>query len=141
MNQDKNIGLIFKILSNQMKRKIDSKLNNHVTNIQMFILRYIDNTQDDIYQKNIEQVLDIRRSTTTEILNVMEREGLIKRKSIDNDKRKRKIILTSKGKEYVNTCKKTISEIEEALLENITEKEKEVFFNVLEKIKNNINNI
>ena len=89
MNQDKNIGLIFKILSNQMKRKIDSKLHNHVTNIQMFILRYIDNTQDDIYQKNIEQVLDIRRSTTTEILNVMEREGLIERKSIDNDKRKR----------------------------------------------------
>lgn len=32
-------------------------------------------------------------------------KGLIEKKSIDNDKEK-KIILTSKGKEYVNTCKK-----------------------------------
>lgn len=141
MERNKNIGMTFKILSNQIKRKVDSKLDNNITNIQMFILGYIYKSKNDIYQKDIEKVLDIRRSTATEILKVMERENLIERIFIDTDKRKRKLVLTSKGKECVTTFKKTISEIEKTLLKNITEEEKEIFFSVIEKIKNNINNI
>ncbi len=141
--EDKNIGMTFKCISNKIKRTIDKKLDNNITNIQMFILGYIVKYQDerDIFQKDIENVLEVRRSTTTEILNTMERNDLIKRSFSANDKRQRIIVLSSKGQSYVDKFRETVSIIEKDLLEGITEEEQDVFFRVIEKLKNNLNNM
>lgn len=143
MKDEINIGMHFKIISNQIKRVIDNKLNNNITNVQMFILKYIADNQGkkDIFQKDIETFLDIRRSTTTEILNVMERKDLIKRIDFQKDKRKKVLKLSSKGLSYINEFEEIVSKIEQNLLNNITKEEKEHFFYIINKIQKNIDNI
>ncbi len=62
MKEEPNIGLYFRIISKEIKQLIDSSLNNDLTNIQIAILCYIDrNKNKEIYQKDIENFLKIRR--------------------------------------------------------------------------------
>ena len=90
MNEENGLGLYFNIMSKEIKKVIDKKLNNNLTNIQMCILCFLDKNNDkELYQKDIEKFLFIRRSTTTEILSIMERNNLIEREELNSDKRKK----------------------------------------------------
>ena len=143
MECEKNIGMSFKIISNQLKRVVNKKLGNNITHIQIFILRFLYENKDkkDIFQKDIEKLLDIRRSTTTEILNVMERNNLLERVDSLSDKRQKMIVLSEKGTKYLKDLKKIVLKTEKEILHNVSQEEKDIFFNVLEKIKNNLNNL
>ena len=143
MEYEKNIGMSFKIISNQIRRVMDKRLGHNITNIQMFILGYIYENQNDkdIYQKDIEKLLNIRRSTTTEILNVMEKNNFVKRIESPGDKRKKIITLSDKGEYYVREFEKSIFIVEKEILKGISNEEKDNFFCVLEKIKKNLDNL
>ena len=143
MEYEKNIGISFKIISNQIRRVMDKKLGHNITNIQMFILGYIYENQNnkDIYQKDIEKLLNIRRSTTTEILNVMEKKDFVKRIESPSDKRQKIIVLSKKGKYYVGEFEKFIFIVEKEILKDISNEEKDNFFFVLEKIKKNLDSL
>ena len=143
MECEKNIGMSFKIISNQLKRVVNKKLGNNITHIQIFILRFLYENKDkkDIFQKDIEKLLDIRRSTTTEILNVMERNNLLERVDSLSDKRQKMIVLSEKGTKYLKNFEKIVLKTEKEILNNVSQEEKYIFFNVLEKIKNNLNNL
>ena len=122
MKYEKNIGMSFKVISNQIRRVMDKRLEHNITNIQMFILGYIYENQNDkdIYQKDIEKLLNIRRSTTTEILNVMEKNNFVKRIESSDDKRKKIITLSDKGKYYVGEFEKSIFIVETEILKGIS---------------------
>ena len=143
MECEKNIGMSFKIISNQLKRVVNKKLGNNITHIQIFILRFLYENKDkkDIFQKDIEKLLDIRRSTTTEILNVMERNNLLERVDSLSDKRQKMIVLSEKGTKYLKDFEKIVLKTEKEILNNVSQEEKYIFFNVLEKIKNTLNNL
>lgn len=143
MEDKKRLGVSFKIIANTIKRTINQSLDYNLTDNQMFILIYVAKNQSkkDILQKDIEKILNIRRSTTTEILQIMERENLIKRIAVLDDKRLKKIILSDKGLNYVKQFEKKIKQVEKCLLNDISEEEQEQFFKILEKIKTNLNNI
>ena len=139
MKEEPNIGLYFRIISKEIKQLIDSSLNNDLTNIQIAILCYIDrNKNKEIYQKDIENFLKIRRSTTTEILNTMERKYLITRTENIKDKRKKIITISITGQQYVETLGKITTEINNNLLNGITFKEQESLKKTLEQIRKNI---
>ena len=143
MEDKKRLGVSFKIIAKTIKRTIHQSLDYNLTDNQMFILIYVAKNQSkkDILQKDIEKILNIRRSTTTEILQIMERENLIKRIAVLDDKRLKKIILSDKGLNYVKQFEKKIKQVEKCLLNDISEEEQEQFFKILEKIKTNLNNI
>ena len=143
MECEKNIGMSFKIISNQLKRVVNKKLGNNITHIQIFILRFLYENKDkkDIFQKDIEKLLDIRRSTTTEIINVMERNNLLERVDSLSDKRQKMIVLSEKGTKYLKDFEKIVLKTEKEILNNVSQEENYIFFNFLEKIKNNLFNL
>lgn len=136
----KDVGRLIKIISIKLKRILDNKLGD-ITDIQMFILDYLYHNQEkkEIYQKDIESILEVRRSTTTEILNIMEKNGFIMRNGSCNDKRKKIIVLTEKGINYIVRFQKVMVEVENSLLKDISDEDLKVFFMVAEKLKDNIN--
>ena len=73
---------------------------------QMSIIKYIlDNPQKEIYQSELEEVLNLRRATVSGVLQTMESNGLITRVVDEKDTRTKKIILDEKTKEIDNTDK------------------------------------
>lgn len=111
------------------------------TPTQMQILEYILNHQEEeIYQKDLEKVLNLRRATVSGVLQTMEKNNLIERVVASNDARVKKIILNPKTKELFLEKRKQMEELEEMVIDGISEKEIEEFLNVLNKIKSNVKN-
>ncbi len=139
MNDVNDIGLYFKIISKEIKGIIDSKLKNNVTSVQMSILCFLDSRGSSlVYQKDIENLFHVRRSTITEIINVMEKNDLLRRVFDPCDKRKRVIVLTETGFGYVNEFKDVIRDVESNIYDGITDSEKEMLIFVFEKMSKNI---
>jgi DNA-binding MarR family transcriptional regulator len=103
------------------------------------VIRYLyQNADKDIYQKDIEEALTIRRSTATNILNLMEKKQLISREPMLHDKRLKKIVLTEKGTSLHESMLLEAEQIENQLLYGLSEEETRLFIEILGKIKKNI---
>ena len=80
----------------------------------------------------------MRRATVAEILSLMEKNGLIERKSMSEDARLKEITLTDKSLEIKNSIEKEIKKVEKDLRKGLTEEELERFMNILEKMSKNL---
>lgn len=134
---DRDIGAKLKRISNLMKRKIDKLLGNKdsITKSQGMILRLLTKSKKPIYQKDIEQELYIRRSTATNILNIMEQRNLIKRKQNKEDARKKQIILTPKGRRLEEKNYYKIEQVENKIKSNLSKEELKNLLTILEKVE------
>lgn len=141
--EERHIGLEIKTISNLMRRKMENEIrkNENLTGNHGYILGFLYHQQNkDIFQRDIEQEFSIRRSTATGILNIMEKNNLIKRIDYKGDARLKKIILTKKGIEMHKQAFDKIQEFERNIKKGLTKQEMDNFFYVLDKIKNNMNN-
>ena len=96
------------------------------------------NRDRDIFQKDFEQEFNIRRSTASSMLSLMEKNGLIKRESVPYDARLKKIVLTDKAIEIQNYVDSNLDSFEKNISEGISDSELETFISVLDKINKNL---
>ncbi len=142
---EKAIGFHVRELSNAIKnhRKRDEEGTEigQITMMQRWIIGYLTHNQEhDVFQRELEQNLNISKSTLTEVLNIMEKNDLVQRVASKQDARCKKIVLTEKSI-CVNSiiCKK-IKETEDKLRKDISEEELEVFLRAIKKMIANISN-
>lgn len=117
-----------------------SELVQRPTPTQMQILGYIiDNKYREVYQRDLEEKLNLRRATISDVLQRMEKNGLIVRRIDSTDTRTKKIILTEKSREFFLTANNRMSELEKVAIKNISADELEIFSNVINKMIKNMN--
>lgn len=138
----KNVGQSLRCLQRLIHQKVEVlkvESKDDLSLVQAHTLRYLDEHKDeDVFQRDIEKILNVRRSTCTEILNVLERDGYIERHSVNSDKRLKKLVLTAKTKELHLTISKNVERLEALLKKDINEEELEIFFKVIDKMKQNV---
>lgn len=111
-----------------------------ITPTQMQIIAYIlENSNKDIYQKDLEEVLGLRRATVSGVLYTMEKNHLIKRSTSMNDARVKKIVLNDEAKKIFLTGEEKIKKLEELMIKDLSEVELEMFSKIIDKMKDNIN--
>ena len=143
MEKEKQIHFQIHRTSRLIKRYIDnthtkSSIDN-MTGNHGYIIGYIyENRDRDVFQRDIEKEFNLRGSTVTNMLNLMEKNGLIERKSVDGDRRLKKIALTDKAIEIQQLVINDFEKLEKTISKGIDEKDAEVFFSVLDKINSNI---
>lgn len=143
--EEKRIGFEIRCINNLFKRYIE--LNkppelDETTGIHGWAIKYLyENKDKEIYQKDFETRFSIRRSTATNMLKLMEAKGLIERISVPQDARLKKIVLTKKAVDIHKQIEKNIAGFEKQLSRGLSEEELESFFRILEKIKNNMEEI
>ena len=141
MSEIKHIGRKINILSHKIKRRIGKvSLEYGISSMQAKILGYIFHQapKRDIFQKTIEEEFDIRRSSVTSVLSLMEKNGLIERVSICEDARLKKIILTDKGIEVHKSVYKEIEIVESIIYDSLSKEELELFSEILERLSKKI---
>lgn len=110
-----------------------------LTGMQKLFLGYIWTHKDeDVFQRDLEQEFSIRRATATGILQLMEKNGYIIRTTSERDARLKKITLTDKAHKIHKYSMAQIKNIEEQMRSGISERELNIFFDVLDKIKVNL---
>ena len=111
-----------------------------LTSTQIQILKYmIEHQNENVYQKDLEDVLNLRRATVSGVLQTMEKNNLIKREIYENDVRVKKIILNEKTKSIFLKNKQKIDEIEKNITKNISKKDLNDFIKVIDKLITNLN--
>lgn len=122
-----------------MNRHLTENDGYGLTGMQFAIVSYIakESAERDVFQKDLEQKFDIRKSTVTGILNTMERDGLLLRETVPYDARLRKMILTDKALQAKQNSEQVIETVESQLSKGLTEEEITTFLSILEKISKN----
>ena len=109
------------------------------TPTQMQIIEYIlKNMDKEIYQKDLEEILNLRRATVSGVLQTMEKNHLIERITDTTDTRTKKIKLNEEAKKLFLKNKEKMKKIQKALTEGISEEDLEVFSKVIVSMKENI---
>ncbi|MFP3154746.1 MarR family winged helix-turn-helix transcriptional regulator [Lachnospiraceae bacterium ZAX-1] len=132
-----------KSLSNLVGRQIDRALSldsgDNPTGMQGFVLGYLGGNRDkDVFQRDVETEFQIRRSTATGILQLMEKGGLIERRPVAYDARLKKLVLTEKASRSYENVMRIIHSIDELAESGLTKSEIETFLNVLHKMQKNL---
>lgn len=113
--------------------------HHHPTPTQMQIMEYIlEHREDEIYQKDLEEVLNLRRATVSGVLQTMEKNGLLMRVTDGKDARTKKVILNPKAEELFLRRENRMKEFERILVKGMKEEELIIFSNVLKQMKENI---
>lgn len=114
------------------------KMKNFPTPTQIQIIEYIIDADKVVYQRELEQVLNLRRATVSGVLQTMEKNHLIERIPSKTDARMKQIILNPKTKELFLNQKKKIEQLEKLVVTGISEAELESFVHVLAIMKQNV---
>ena len=128
------LGLALQRAQNTFNRNVDHFARElGLTGMQMLIIEYLASFSGEhyIYQKDIEHEFNIRKSTATNILHLMEQKDLITKKVNHKDTRLKVIQLTDKARKmepeitsyFVSSEKETEkilgSEVKKELIQNL----------------------
>ena len=113
---------------------------DEVTLMHGWIMGYLHHNQEKaVYQKTIESNFNIRRSTVTAILQLMEKKGYIKRSAVEGDARLKQLSLTEQGTAIAVKTKAMIGNMESKILEGVDPEQLEIFYEVAQKLITNMN--
>ena len=138
-----HMGRLIQMLSHQMKRKncivamIDG---DSLTVMQKHILKFIllETLHREIYQKDIEEEFQIRKSTVTGYVQLMEKNGYLTRKSVKGDARKKRLVPTEKAEGLRQAILEDIKLSEKRMEKGIPEEDvitcKHVLYQVLQNL-------
>ena len=140
---EKSIGLEVRMLSNLIRRDIEKHASIHKfgpeNGVRGWAIDFFyENRNRDIFQKDFEEKFQIRRSTASNILKLMEKNGYITRISVESDARLKKIVLTDKAVRLHNFVILDIDKREKRMRAGISDVELETFFRVIEKMRKNL---
>lgn len=127
LDVSKNIRYFFDLAMSQ----------NGLTSIQTRILGYLRNAQEEersVFQRDIEEVFRIKRSSVTSVLQTLEKKGLILRESIPEDARMKKLVLTDKARQMQGCTYQKIGEMEEEMRSLFTKEEFRQFLDYMSRI-------
>lgn len=127
LDVSKNIRYFFDLAMSQ----------NGLTSIQTRILGYLRNEQEkerSVFQRDIEEVFRIKRSSVTSVLQTLEKKGLIIRESIPEDARLKKLVLTEKAQKMQVCTYQAIGDMEKQMRSLFSEEEFKQFLDYMNRI-------
>ena len=125
-------------LANQIKRVFDTKTGRCGTQIRILNFVLVSYPDREIYQKDIEEELNIRSASVSTLLKKMEAQDFIRREKVSYDDRLKRILPTSHTVEMKEQVERHITLLEKRLTAGIGEEELRVFSDVLKKMQENM---
>ena len=140
MKKLKHIGFHIRRVSVLIGRYHDHLSEAHpveqLTGKQSWVQRYLyEHRQEDVFQRDLENVFSVRGATMTNMLKLMEKNGFITRESVDYDARLKKIVLTPKAIDNHERVMQRIVAMETKITENLSEEEIDTFLTIIQKIE------
>lgn len=141
--REERIGFEIKKLDHMLARNMQAHVReaglDELTMMHGWIIRYLYMNQDkDVFQKDIEKHFSVGRSSVTNVIQLMEKKGVIRRESVEWDARLKKVVLTPEGIRCHEMTEHMIDNMDARLMEGIGDEELEIFYSVIRKLKENM---
>ena len=144
MERQNTIGFTITTLSNLLRRKMFQLAppppeREGITAMSGQIMGYLcEHAGTDIYQKDVEEVFCIRRSTASQFLKGLERSGLLLRQPVLRDARLKLLVPTPKALALHQQFNQAAQQMEALLTQGISQEELDTFLAVAHKIQRNL---
>ena len=106
-------------LANQIKRVFDTTTRRCGTQVRILNFVLVSYPDREIYQKDIEEELNIRSASVSALLKKMEAQDFIRREKVSYDDRLKKILPTSQTVEMKEQVERHIALLEKRLTTGI----------------------
>ena len=138
------IGGLLRELTIAVHRNIGVELSEHelgdMKGPQSMALGYLihASAQDEIYVKDLEKYMKIRKSTASELVSRLEKNGYVKTEKSQKDGRLKRLIVTEEGHEAHDRILQFLQEIDDRLVEGLSKEEVDTFVNLLNRLIQNM---
>ena len=127
-------------VNNLISRRVNhySRLNGveDVTAMHGWILAYLYECRDrEVFQRDVERAFSITRSTVTNILQLMEKKGYIRRVSVPQDARLKRLVLTEEGAKAHQQIILSFRQTDQFISSLLTEEENAELLRLLNKLR------
>ncbi len=139
MSNCNHLGMYVTIASMHIRRNLDAIFSQHglSSGIQGRILGELVRAQADgnaIYQKDVEKIFGIRRSSVNSLISGLESHGYVERIPDSSDARLKQLQLTETGQlKYAQICK-SMDDFEDSLASEFTPEEKQLVVSMMQRI-------
>lgn len=139
----KPLAFHIKSLNNEIKRLFDrtaiAENDANLTGMQYALLGFVGRNSrgGPVYQRDLEAEFNMRRSTASEMLKLLEKQDYICRINDAEDTRLKQIVLTEKALELHKIAMDNMERVQLRLRRGISDEEMEQFFKTLDKIMRN----
>ena len=132
LDERMDIGIAVRRLSLQMRRHHDAAVDRlsggRLTGARGWIIGYLaSHDGKPVYQRDIETRFGIRRSTATVMLQLMEKNGLILRESVESDARLKSLVPTEKAAQLDEQIRESLHQSEKRLTQGLSDEQLELF--------------
>ncbi|MEY8371283.1 MarR family winged helix-turn-helix transcriptional regulator [Aerococcaceae bacterium 50-4] len=138
------IGGLLRELTIAIHRNVGIELSEHelgdMKGPQSMALGYIihASAHDEIYVKDLEKYMKIRKSTASELVSRLERNGYVKTEKSEKDGRLKRLIVTEEGQEAHDRILCFLQAIDDQLVAGLTEEEVDTFVHLLGRLIQNM---
>ena len=127
-------------VNNLISRRVNhySRLNGveDVTAMHGWILAYLYECRDrEVFQRDVERAFSITRSTVTNILQLMEKKGYIRRVGVPQDARLKRLVLTEEGAKAHQQIILSFRQTDQFISSLLTEEENAELLRLLNKLR------
>lgn len=138
------IGGLLRELTIAVHRNIGVELSEHelgdMKGPQSMALGYLihASAQDEIYVKDLEKYMKIRKSTASELVSRLEKNGYVKTEKSQKDGRLKRLIVTEEGHAAHDRILQFLQEIDDKLVEGLSKEEVDTLVNLLNRLIQNM---
>lgn len=140
MERQRDCGLLIKQINDELRKNANNALRaEDMTFAQLEALLQLDQAPDQTRSlKELEQLLHVAQSTVAGIISRLEQKGLVEGFGDTADRRIKLVRITPAGIECTRTARHHQAEVEEQLLSNLTEAERDIFYLLLKKVRDSL---
>ena len=135
----KKVGYKIKLLYNRIRSTIEKNelfQKSALTRTEFMVLSFVLSRKEMLCMRDIQEHFNINRSSASELLTSLESKKFVEKIINEEDTRIKYIKVTCLGKKEHTKITKYFAQIDEDLLECLTEEEKNQFVSLLDKIIN-----
>lgn len=138
------IGGLLRELTIAVHRNIGVELSEHelgdMKGPQSMALGYIihASTKDELYVKDLEKYMKIRKSTASELVSRLEKNGYVRTEKSQKDGRLKRLIVTEEGHEAHDRILYLLQEVDDRLVAGLSKEEVDTFVRILNKLIQNM---
>ena len=126
----RDCGAWINLLAHQVKKRMNATLSElGITGVQSRVMHYIlEHGQDGpVFQRDVEAAFNLSRSTTTNILQLMEKNGIIRREGVDYDARLKRLVPTEKAVQMEEQVRECARLLEQRITRGLTDEQRAQF--------------
>ena len=138
---EKDCGTQINLLSRMLKRRLNVTLQGlGITAIQSRVMFYIMDhcLEGPVFQRDVEQVFSLSRSTATGILQQLEEKDLLRRESVPSDARLKNLVPTPRAAELDAEVRACLRQSEAVLTRGLSDGQVQLFKETLATMAANL---